>query len=98
MKFEKQIAAKIEEARDYRGISYAELGRRSDIDPKRLRRVLNGERAMHVEEFITLCIVLNLSMTRFVSKDFIEKYRRQSSLSIKDFGFETSICEPSSIN
>ena len=50
----------MEQARWERGISVAELARRVEIDRKRLWRVLNGERAMKVDEFVRLCMELGL--------------------------------------
>lgn len=44
------IVARIERARQDRGISVAELARRIDVDRKRLWYVLNGQRSMHVDE------------------------------------------------
>ena len=43
------IVARIERARQDRGISVAELARRINVDRKRLWYVLNGQRSMHVE-------------------------------------------------
>lgn len=60
------IAAKMEQARWERGIPVAELARRIGIDRKRLWRVLNGERAMHADEFVRLCAVLGLGFGRFL--------------------------------
>lgn len=41
------IVARIERARQDRGISVAELARRINVDRKRLWYVLNGQRSMH---------------------------------------------------
>lgn len=56
----------IEQARRERGISVAELGRRIGVDRKRLWRVLNGERAMRVDEFVKLCAFFGMGVGMFV--------------------------------
>ena len=50
-----RMVAMLERARQIRGISVAELSRRIGVDRKRLWRVLNGQRAMRVDEFVKLC-------------------------------------------
>ena len=42
----KLIAVRMEEARDARGISVAELARRASIDRKRLWYILDGQRLL----------------------------------------------------
>lgn len=64
-----RIVAAIEEVRQERGISVAELSRRIHVDRKRLWYVLNGQREMRVDEFVRLCAVLNLGFGRFLTKD-----------------------------
>ena len=59
------IAAKMEQVRWERGISVAELARRIGVDRKRLRRVLNGERAMRADEFVRLCAELGVGLAAF---------------------------------
>ena len=54
MKHADLIVARMERARQDRGISVAELGRRIGVDRKRLWYVLNGQRSMHVDEFVRL--------------------------------------------
>ena len=56
------IVARIERARQDRGISVAELARRMGVDRKRLWYVLNGQRSMRVDEFVRLCAVLNMGL------------------------------------
>ena len=56
------IVARIERARQDRGISVAELARRINVDRKRLWYVLNGQRSMHVDEFVRLCAVMDMSL------------------------------------
>ena len=54
------IVARIERARQDRGISVAELARRMGVDRKRLWYVLNGQHPMHVDEFVRLCAVIDV--------------------------------------
>ena len=63
------IVARMERARQDRGISVAELGRRIGVDRKRLWYVLNGQRSMHVDEFVRLCAVLNMGLSCFLTKE-----------------------------
>lgn len=63
------IVARIERARQDRGISVAEFARRIDVDRKRLWYVLNGQRSMHVDEFVRLCAVLNMGLGCFLTKE-----------------------------
>ena len=53
------IVARIERARQDRGISVAELDRRIDVDRKRLWYVLNGQQQRHVDEMVRLCAVID---------------------------------------
>ena len=54
------VAARMEQARWECGIPTAELALRIGVGRKRLWRVLNGERAMKVDEFVRLCMELGL--------------------------------------
>lgn len=63
------IVARIERARQERGISVAELARRVGVDRKRLWYVLNGQRSMHVDEFVRLCAVMNMGLGCFLTKE-----------------------------
>ena len=69
MKHADLIVARMERARQDRGISVAELGRRIGVDRKRLWYVLNGQRSMHVDEFVRLCAVLNMGLGCFLTKE-----------------------------
>lgn len=60
-----RMVAKLERARRIRGISVAELARRIGVDRKRLWRVLNGQRAMRVDEFVKLCAFFGLGIGAF---------------------------------
>lgn len=63
------IVARIERARHDRGISVAELARRINVGRKRLWYVLNGQRSMHVDEFVRLCAVMDMSLACFLTKE-----------------------------
>lgn len=60
MNHAKLIAIRIEEARYERGMSVAELGRRASIDRKRLWYILDGQCQMRADEFVRLCVVLDM--------------------------------------
>ncbi|WP_035023062.1 helix-turn-helix domain-containing protein [Adlercreutzia mucosicola] len=63
----------IDRMRLERGMSVAELGRRTDIDKKRLWYILDGQREMRVEEFLKLCIALKIDPRSFVTREMVEK-------------------------
>ncbi len=65
------ITSKLRAAREERGISYAELGRRIGIDGKRLWYILNGDRTMRADEFIKLCAFFNLGLGCFIDKETV---------------------------
>ena len=69
----------IEKAREDRGISIAELARRIGVDGKRLWYVLNGQREMHVDEFIKLCAFFDLGLGRFIDRATVERLRSSCS-------------------
>ena len=69
------ITSKLRAAREERGISYAELGRRIGIDGKRLWYILNGDRTMRVDEFIKLCAFFNLGLGCFIDKETVAGLR-----------------------
>lgn len=62
------IVRRVELARRVRGISVAELARRIGVDRKRLWRVLNGQHAMRVDEFVKLCTFFGLGIKSFIPK------------------------------
>ena len=66
MEHAKLVVVRMEEARELRGISVAELARRASIDRKRLWYILDGQRQMRADEFVRLCVVLNLGLGNFV--------------------------------
>ena len=86
----KLVVIRMEEARDSRGISVAELARRASIDRKRLWYILDGQRQMRADEFVRLCAVMGLDMGFFLTNDMKEElaYRRQKV--IEDYG--TGLC------
>lgn len=70
------IAVRIEEARNERGMSIAELGRRAMIDRKRLWYILDGQRQMRADEFVRVYAVLNLGLRPFLTSAIVEEMRR----------------------
>lgn len=72
----------IEERRVGRGISVAELARRTCINKKRLWYVLNGRREMRVDEFLKLCVALKIDPRSFVTKEMIEEVAEATRRSI----------------
>lgn len=86
MNHEEFIAALVEEERDFRGISVAELARRASVEPKRLWRILHGEREMKADEFVRLCVVLGLDFRRFVPKEMVLDLQEHRSKMAKEFG------------
>lgn len=72
---EGRIVMRLKQARAYRGISVAELARRVGVDRKRLWRVLNGERAMRVDEFVRLCVFFGIGIGAFATADLMREIR-----------------------
>ena len=72
MEHAKLIAVRIEEARYERGMSVAELGRRASIDRKRLWYILDGQRQMRADEFVRLCVVLDMGLRNFLTAELEE--------------------------
>lgn len=64
--------------RQERGISIAELARRIGIDKKRLWYVLNGQREMRVDEFLKLCVALQIDPRSFVTREVVEQITEAS--------------------
>ena len=71
----RHVVEQIERAREYRGISVAELARRIGVDRKRLWRVLNGQREMRVGEFLKLCVFFDMGLDRFVTQEDVKRIR-----------------------
>lgn len=61
------IVAKLDSARQKRGLSIAELGRRADIEGKRLWYILNGKRNLHADELVRLCVVLGIGLHQLLT-------------------------------
>lgn len=78
----KLIVVRIEEMRCERGMSIAELGRRSLIDRKRLWYILDGQREMRVDEFLKLCIALRIDPRSFVTRDMVDGIAEATARSI----------------
>lgn len=72
---EGRIVMRLEQARWERGISVAELARRIGVDRKRLWKVLNGERAMRVDEFVRLCVFFGMGIGAFATADLMREIR-----------------------
>ena len=66
------IVKRIDAARQVRGIPVAELARRIDVDRKRLWYVLNGQREMRIDEFLMLCLALEIDPRSFITIDMVE--------------------------
>ena len=65
-----------------RGMSVAELGRRTGIDKKRLWHILDGQREMRVDEFLKLCIALRMDPRSFVTREMIDGVAEATARSI----------------
>ena len=86
MKHADLIVARMERARQDRGISVAELGRRIGVDRKRLWYVLNGKRSMHVDEFVRLCAVLNMGLGCFLTKEMAADLAAARKRMVDEYG------------
>ena len=73
----------INRSRLKRGMSVAELARRTDIDKKRLWYILDGQREMRVEEFLRLCVVLKMDPRSFVTRDMVNGIAEATARSIE---------------
>ncbi|MDU8005769.1 helix-turn-helix domain-containing protein [Eggerthella lenta] len=71
------IYARMEQLRQIRGISIAELSRRIDADKKRLWYVLHGQREMRVDEFLKLCMALRVDPRSFVNRKMVEEIEKR---------------------
>lgn len=90
MNHAKLIAIRIEEVRYERGISVAELGRRASIDRKRLWYILDGQRQMRADEFVRLCVVLDMGLRNFLTAELAEEINRKK----KATGLPARIAHP----
>ena len=80
------IVARIERARQERGISVAELARRVGVDRKRLWYVLNGQRSMHVDEFVRLCAVMNMGLGCVLTKEMAAGLAEARRRTVEEYG------------
>lgn len=64
------------------GISVSELARRCNVDKKRLRYVLDGQREMRVDEFLKLCVALKLDPRSFITREVVEEVAEATRRSI----------------
>ena len=60
-----KAATVIKDAQTRRGIPTSELSRRTGIEYEALRNALNGNRNITAEEFVNLCVELELDMEDF---------------------------------
>lgn len=65
-----------------RGMSVAELDRRTGIDKKRLWYILDGQREMRVDEFLKLCIALRMDPRSFVTREIVDDVAKATARSI----------------
>ena len=74
MEHYQQIVETLEATRSERGIPKAELARRAKVDNRRLMFALCGKKQMRVDEFVRVCIVLDMPMSAF------EEYEASNTL------------------
>lgn len=86
MEHYRYIVVKLEAARDERGMTVAELARRSDIPRKRLWYILDGQRQLRADEFVRLIIVLDMNARHFIPREMLERYEATGRRTIEDFG------------
>ena len=86
MNHAKLVAIRMEAVREACGISVAELARRSSIDRKRLWYNLDGQRQMRADEFIRLCVVMNVDMGFFLTSEMREELSYRRKKVIEDYG------------
>lgn len=67
-----------------RGLSVAELARRTNIDKKRLWYILDGQREMRVEEFLKLCVALGIDPRKFVTREIVDEVTSATKCSIEN--------------
>lgn len=69
-----------------RGLSVAELARRTNIEKKRLWYILDGQREMRVDEFLKLCVALGVDPRKFVTREIVDEVTSATKRSIKNHG------------
>ena len=77
-----KITQAIETRRRERGISIAELARRTNIDKKRLWYILDGQREIRVDEFLKLCVALKMDPRSFITRDMVEGIAEATARSV----------------
>lgn len=69
-----------------RGLSVAELARRTNIEKKRLWYILDGQREMRVDEFLKLCVALGVDPRKFVTHEIVDEVASATKRSIENRG------------
>lgn len=69
-----------------RGLSVAELARRTNIEKKRLWYILDGQREMRVDEFLRLCVALGVDPRKFVTREIVDEVASATKRSIENHG------------
>ena len=85
------IVSVIEGVRKERGMSIAELARRSAIDRKRLWYILRHKRALHAGELVRLAVVLNLGLQHFLTLDQARTLQKHREEILHDYGFSSEV-------
>lgn len=80
------IIDKIEEIREDRGMSIAELARRIHVDRKRLWNVLRYKRNMHIDEFVRICAVFDVNPRCFITPEMAAEFKSWHHKMIDDYG------------
>ena len=80
------IVERLDSARDERGMSKAELARRSDIPTKRLTSIFSGKRQLRADEFVRLCFVMSMPYQAFLTPELRERYEEAARRVVVDFG------------
>lgn len=60
-----QVSDVINQRISERGITIAELARRVEMDSEILRRCIRGERNLRADEFVRVCVELDLKLDDF---------------------------------
>lgn len=69
-----------------RGLSVAELARRTNIEKKRLWYIFDGQREMRVDEFLKLCVALGIDPRKFVTREIVDEVASATKRSIENHG------------
>ena len=60
------IVERLRRLREARGLTVAELARRSNMDRSHLGKVFRGERGLRADEFLCLCYALGATFEQFM--------------------------------